>query len=158
MVPSSRRTCLHALPGLRSRLFAATLAAVFVLGVGSAALGEDADARLQKLSVELKEHDVADTQHAATSELGKAEALKDKARTLVGERRERDVLESTLDELEATLSLVEAKIIHAAAKVKLDAAKAKRDKARSELAKVRNDADALEKQQAELEKKLGGGK
>ena len=149
MVPSRSR---------KSRFFAATLAAVFVLGVGSAAVGEDADARLQKLSVELKEQDVADTQHAATPELGKAEALRDKARTLVGERRDRDALAMTLDELEATLSLVEAKILHAAAKAKLDAAKTRREKARDDLAKVRNDADALEKQQAELEKKLGGGK
>jgi DNA repair exonuclease SbcCD ATPase subunit len=146
----------------RSRNFplaAAALVAMIVLGPGRA-VGEDggADARLQKLSVELKHHDVADTSHAATAELGKAEALKDKARPLIGERREREVLDRTLDELEATLSLIEAKIIQAAAKAKLDAAKAKREEIRAELAKVRSEADALEKQQAELEKKLGGGK
>lgn len=147
----------------RSRNFplaAAALVAMIVLGPGRVAVGEDggADARLQKLSVELKQHDVADTSHAATAELGKAEALKDKARPLIGQRREREVLDRTLDELEATLSLIEAKIVQAAAKAKLDAAKAKREELRAELAKVRSEADALEKQQAELEKKLGGAK
>jgi len=135
---------------------------MLVLATGNVAIGGDDggadDARLQNLSVELKKHEVADTSHAATAEIGKAEALKDKARPMVGERKDREALARTLDELEATLSLVEAKLAHAAAKSKLDVAKAKRDDIKSELAKVRTDADALEKQQAELEKKLGGGK
>jgi chromosome segregation ATPase len=146
----------------KSSLGAAVIAAMLVLATGNIAVGGDDggadDARLQKLSVELKKHDVADTSHAATGELGKAEALKDKARPMVGERKDREALARTLDELEATVSLIEAKIAHAAAKSKLDAAKAKREGIRAELAKVRTDADALEKQQAELEKKLGGGK
>lgn len=145
----------------RSRNFplaAAALAAMIVLGPGRVAIGEDADAKLQKLTVELKQYDVADTSHAATAELGEAESLRDKARSLIGERRERETLARALDRLEATLSLIDAKIVHAAAKAKLDAAKAKREEIRAELTKVRADADALEKQQAELEKKLGGGK
>lgn len=146
----------------KSSLGAAALAAMLVLATGNIAVGGDDgnadDARLQKLSVALKEHDVADTSHAATAELGKAEALKDKARPMVGERKDREALTRTLDELEATVSLIDAKIAHAAAKSKLDAAKAKRDGIKSELTKVRTDADALEKQQAELEKKLGGAK
>jgi len=153
MVPSRSR---------KSSLGAAALAAMLVLATGNVAIGGDDggadDARLQNLSVELKKHEVADTSHAATAEIGKAEALKDKARPMVGERKDREALARTLDELEATLSLVEAKLAHAAAKSKLDVAKAKRDDIKSELAKVRTDADALEKQQAELEKKLGGGK
>ncbi len=138
----------------------AGLLALLLLGPGRthAADDGDADARLQKLAVSLKEQNVADTRHAATAELGKAEALRDKARTLIGERRERETLGRTLDELEGTLSLVGAKIKHAEAKAKLDEAKQKRDALKAELAKVKADADALEKQQAELEKKLGGGK
>ncbi|MBK6916579.1 MAG: hypothetical protein IPH07_04175 [Deltaproteobacteria bacterium] len=137
----------------------ATLLALMLLGPGRIeAADDDGDARLQKLTVELKEHNVDDTRHAATTELGKAEALRDKARTMIGERRERDALARTLDELEGTLSLIGAKIKHAAAKAGHDDAAKKRDALAAELAKVRADADALEKQQSELEKKLGGGK
>lgn len=137
----------------------ATLIALLLLGPGRIEAADDnGDARLQKLTVELKEHNVADTSHAATKELGTAESLRDKARTLIGQRRERDALTRTLDELEGTLSLVGARIKHAAAKSAHDDAAKKRDALTAELSKVRADADALEKQQSELEKKLGGGK
>jgi hypothetical protein len=127
-------------------------------GPAVAAEDADADARLQKYTVELKEHEVADTRHAATSEIGKAEALRDKALTLVKKRKDRDALGRTLDELEATLAMIGAKITHAEAKAKLDGQKAESDKVKAELAKVKAAADKLEQQQQELEKRLGGAK
>ena len=145
----------------RRTLAAAAVLALLAFGTGRDAIGGDddgADARLQKLSVDLKEYNVADTGHAATAELGKAEALRDKARTLMGERREREVLAQTLDELEATASLIDAKIIAAAAKNKLTAAQKKRDELRGDVKQTQADADKLEQQQSDLEKKLGGGK
>lgn len=123
-----------------------------------AADDEDADARLQKFTVQLKEHEVADTRHAATSELGKAEALRSKALTLMKKRKDRDALARTLDELEATVSLIGGKIAHAEAKAKLDEQKAKMAGIKAELAKVKAEADKLEQEQQSLEKKLGGGK
>lgn len=144
----------------RTWLVATVLTGALALPVGVVAAGDDgkADQRLQALTVELKKYDVADTHHAATAELGKAEALRDKARSLMGERRERDALARAIDELEATLSLVEAKILHADAKAKLDKAKIDADGLEAEVSKVRAEADALEKQQDEMTKKLGGGK
>ncbi len=145
----------------RRGLAAAAVIALTIFGVGRVAIGGDddgSDARLQKLSVALKEASVADTSHAATAEIGKAEALRDKARSLMGERRERDALAQTLDELDGTVSLIDAKILHAGAKAKLDAAQKQRDGLKAEVKKVQADADALEQQQADLEKKLGGGK
>ncbi len=147
------------LPG--AWLVATALTGALALPIGIVAAGDDgkADERLQALTVELKKYDVADdTHHAATAELGKAEALRDKARSLMGERRERDVLARAIDELEATLSLVEAKILHADAKTKLDKAKADAATLDAEVAKVRGEADALEKQQEEMQRKIGGGK
>lgn len=146
----------------RRALATAVVFALAVFGVGRDAIGgggdDGADARLQKLSVSLKQYNVDDTDHAATAELGKAEALRDKARSLMGERRERDVLAQTLDELEGTVSLIDAKIIAAKAKSARVAAEKKRDELRAEVKKIQADADKLEAQQAELEKKLGGGK
>jgi chromosome segregation ATPase len=146
----------------RKRTTLAAVAFAVLLGVGGTArlaAGDDGEARLQKLTVDLKEKEVADEKrHAATTDIGKAEALRDKARTLVSKRRDRDALARTLDELEATLELVGAKITAAEAKAKLDEQKAKMAKVKEQLAKVKAEADKLEKQQAEIEKKLGGGK
>lgn len=139
---------------------AAIVALVAVVGITRPVAGEDADsdARLQKLTVELKEQEVADEKrHAATTDIGKAEALRDKARSL-GKRRDRDELARTLDELDGTVALVKAKIIAAEAKAKLDEQKAKQEKIKAELAQVKAEADKLEKQQAEIEKKIGGMK
>lgn len=135
----------------RITLAALALAALVMLGDSRAAIGEEADARLQKYTVELKEHEVADTRKAATSEIGKAEALRDKARTLMQKRRDRDELDRTLDELEATVALVGAKIVHAKAKAKHDEQKQKLDKLQTELSEVQSEAERLEA-------KLGGAK
>ena len=143
---------------MRTLATAAAFALVVVVGATRPVWGEDADARLQKLTVELKEQSVADEKrHAATTDIGKAEALRDKARSL-GKRKERDERDRTLDELEGTLALVKAKIIAAEAKAKLDEQKAQQAQIKSELAKVKAEADKLEKQQAEIEKKIGGMK
>jgi len=144
----------------RPNLTALTLALVAGLAASPAVGDEkdDAEARLQAFTVQLKEHEVADKGNAATSELGKAEALRDKARTLTDKRSDRELLARTLDELEATLALVGAKIVHAEAKTKLDAQKAEMQKISAELAKTKAAADELEKQQAALSSKLGGGK
>jgi hypothetical protein len=138
---------------------AATLAAVAIamlvmVGDSRVAVGDDSseeDARLQKYTVELKEHSVADTRKAATSEIGKAEALRDKARTLMKKRKDRDELARTLDELEATVALIGGKIVHAEAKAKHDEVKGNLDNVRTELDKVQTEAE-------QLEKKLGGDK
>jgi DNA polymerase I-like protein with 3'-5' exonuclease and polymerase domains len=141
----------------------AVLAIAMVAGLAGSrsAVGEekdDAEGRLQSFTVQLKEHEVADTRHAATSEIGKAEALRDKARTLTEKRSDREVLDRTLDELEATLALVGAKIVHAGAKAKLDEQKAKMGEIKAKLAKTKTSADELEKKQADMSSKLGGGK
>jgi DNA repair exonuclease SbcCD ATPase subunit len=144
----------------RPTLSAMTIALVAGLAA-SPAVGDEKDgteAKLQSLTVQLKEHEVADTRHAATSELGKAEALRDKARTLTDKRSNREALARALDELEATLALVGAKIVHAEAKTKLAEQKAEMDKISAELAKTKASADELEKQQAALSSKIGGGK
>ncbi len=135
-------------------LGAFAIATLVWVGGSRFAVGADtaeADARLQKYSVELKEHEVADTLKAATSEIGKAEALRDKARTLMKKRKDRDELARTLDELEATVSLVGAKIIHSQAKAKHDEVKGNLDKVRAELDQVQTEAE-------QLEAKLGGDK
>jgi hypothetical protein len=144
----------------RPTLSALTIALVATLAASPAVGDEknDAEAKLQAFTVQLKEHEVADTRHAATSELGKAEALRDKARTLTDKRSDRELLARTLDELEATLALVGAKIVHAEAKAKLAEQKAEMDKISAELAKTKAAADELEKQQAALASQLGGGK
>jgi cob(I)alamin adenosyltransferase len=145
----------------RSRPTMAVLAIAMVAGLAGPAVGEekdDGEARLQAFTVQLKEHEVADTRHAATSEIGKAEALRDKARTLTEKRSDREALARTLDELEATLALVGAKIVHASAKAKLDEQESKMNELEAQVAKTKAEADKLEKQQAELSSKLGGGK
>jgi hypothetical protein len=147
----------------RSRPTLSVLAIALVAGLAGSrpAIGDEDDngeARLSTYTVKLKEHEVADTRHAATSEIGKAEALRDKARTLTEKRSDRDALTRTLDELEATLSLVEAKIIHAEAKAKLADQKGKMELVKGKLAKTKASADELEKKQSELGSKLGGGK
>lgn len=139
------------------RVGVVALALVGIARTASSADDKEADARLQKLTVVLKQHDVGDTRKAATAEIGKAEALRDKARAAIGQRKEREALARTLDELEGTLSLVEAKIKASEAKAKLEAAKAKRAEIKAQLAKIRAEADDLEKQQQDVQKKLGGG-
>ena len=90
---------------------AAIVAALFFSPV---AFGDEdsagADAQLQELTVELKKLDVADKDNVATADLGKAEALRDKARTLVGDKKQTQALTWTLEELEATVAVVEAKL------------------------------------------------
>lgn len=146
----------------RSRPTPSVLALALVLGLAaSPAAGDEKDAgeaKLQALTVKLKEHEVADTRHAATTEIGTAEALRDKARTLTDKRSDRDALARALDELEATLELVGAKIVHAEAKAKLAEQQAEMKKIKTELEKTKAAADELEKQQAALGSKLGGGK
>lgn len=145
----------------RPTLAALTIAMVAGLTLSRPAAGDekvDAEAKLQAFTVQLKEHEVADTRHAATSELGKAEALRDKARTLTDKRKDRDALLRTLDELEATLELVGAKIVHAEAEAKLDAQKTAMQEVQDKLAKTKVAADEAEKKQAELAGKIGGGK
>lgn len=138
------------------------MAILMVAGLAgsSPALGDedtDTESRLQALTVQLKEQDVADKGNAATAELGKGEALRDQARSLSDKRSDREELARTLDELEATLALIGAKIVHANAKAALDAQKAKMKAVEATLAKTKASADAIEKQQAELSAKLGGG-
>ncbi|MCX4243856.1 hypothetical protein [Paraliomyxa miuraensis] len=148
----------------RSRPSLAVLAfpLIAALALGGPAVGrddeDDPEAKLQAFTVQLKEHEVADTRHAATSELGKAEALRDKARTLTEKRKDRELLDRTLDELEATLALVGAKIVHAQAKAELDEQKAKMKEIQAELTKTKAAADEAEKKQAELAGKIGGAK
>ena len=147
----------------RSRPSLATLAITMIAGLALSrpAAGDekvDVEAKLEAFTVQLKEHEVADTRHAATSEIGKAEALRDKARTLTEKRKDRDQLIRTLDELEATLELVGAKIVNSEAKAKLDEQRAAMKELQAELAKTKAAADELEQQQAALESKLGGGK
>lgn len=144
----------------RPNLSALTIALVAGLAASPAVGDEkdDAEAKLQTFTVQLKEHEVADTRHAATAELGKAEALRDKALGLTDKRSDRDALVRTLDELEATLAVVGAKIVHAEAKAKLAEQKAEMEKITAELTKTKAAADELEKQQAALSSKLGGGK
>ncbi len=118
----------------------------------------DADTQIQNMTVQLKELGVKDARNAATSELGQAEALVDKARSIVGERKERDALERTLDEADATLSLAEAKIIEADKKAMLDEQKQLLAETESELATTRDKVAELETVQSDLDAKLGGGK
>lgn len=117
-----------------------------------------ADARIQAMTVELKKLEVADTKAAATSEIGKAEALRDKARSLMGERKEREALQMTLEELEATVALAGGKIKEAGRSAELKAEKDKLHSLESALEEARTRVAALEKEQADIEKKLGGGK
>ena len=136
----------------RTTLAALAIAMLVIFGDSRSAIGEEAnDQRLQKATVELKEHSVADSRKAATSEIGKAEALRDKAQTLMQKRKDRDELARTLDELEATVALVGAKIVHAEAK-------AKHDEQKNKLANLKQELDKVTTEAASLEKKLGGGK
>jgi len=145
----------------RSRPTLSVLAIAIVAGLAGPAIGDekdDGEARLSAYTVKLKEQEVADTRHAATSELGAAEALRDKARTLTEKRGDRDALVRTLDELEATLELVAARIVHAESQAKLAEQKTKMNEVKSKLAKTKAAADELEKKQSDLSSKLGGGK
>ncbi len=118
----------------------------------------EADAQIQQMTVELKELGVKDGRNAATSELGQAEALVAKARSIIGERKERDALGRTLEEAAATLSLAEAKIIEADKQAMLDEQKQILAETETELAGTRDKVAELETVQAELDEKLGGGK
>ncbi len=110
----------------------------------------DADAQIQSMTVQLKELEVKDKRNAATSELGQSEALVTKARSIIGERKQREVLAQTLEEAEATISLAEGKIIEADKAAMLDAEKQK-------LATTKARLQELEAEQADLDAKLGGG-
>ena len=118
----------------------------------------DADAQIQAMTVELKKIEVADKRHAATAEIGKAEALRDKARSMVGDRKQREELARVLEELEATLALAQAKMIEAEKLAELEAEQQKLDATRKELAQTRGQVEQLEKEQAKIERQLGGGK
>ena len=139
-------------------LAAAVLAGLFVTTPLFAADETDADAQIQQMTVELKELDVADERNAATAELGQVEALVAKARSIVGERREREVLQRTIEEAEATLSLAEGKMVEAEKEAMLEEQKEKLAETESELQSTRNRVDELEQEQAKLDAKLGGGK
>ncbi len=134
-------------------LAAPALAGFFIIGAAptfAADDASDADAQIQSMTVQLKELDVKDKLNAATAERGQSEALVTKARSIIGERKERDVLAQTLEEAEATISLAEGKIIEAEKKAMLDAQK-------QELAATKTKLEALEAEQADLDQKLGGG-
>lgn len=145
---------------LKRTVAAASVALVLGLTMSTVAFGDDADpdAQLQELAVELKKLDVADEDHVATQEIGKAEALRDKARTLVGDKKAEEQLRWTLEELEATVALVDAKISRHAAEKALAAARKAVDDKQQQIETMTAEADQLEKKQSELEKKLGGGK
>jgi len=117
-----------------------------------------ADSQIQQMTVKVKELETEDERNAATSELGQAEALIAKARSIVGERSERDELARTLEESEATLSLAEAKIIEADKQAALDEQGAALAKVEADLKSTRLEVDELEAEQAKLDAKLGGGK
>ncbi len=152
-------------PKIRTRSWTFSLAIIALLGLVTAASvsakkkrGGEADDKIQALTVELKELDVADEHHAATSEIGQAEALRDKARSLIGERKQRELLEQTLERAEATVALASAKVVEAEKQAALDAQETQRDATNKELEAVRAAVAKLEKQQATLEKKLRGSK
>jgi hypothetical protein len=146
----------------RSRPTLSVLAIALVAGLAaSPAIGDeddDAEARLQSYTVKLKEQEVADKRNAATSELGKAQALIDKSRTLSEKRSDREELARTLDELQATLELSAARIVHADARAQLDAQKVEMEEVQKQLTKTKAAADDAEKKQAEIAGKIGGGK
>jgi chromosome segregation ATPase len=120
--------------------------------------GDGPDAQLEELTVELKKLDVADKSNVATAELGRAEALRDKARSLIGDKKAKEQLTWALDELEATVALVDAKIEKDAAEKALADAKAAVDAKQQEISSLTTETETLEKKQGALEKKLGGGK
>ena len=145
----------------KSRIFAAVVVAGLLTTASPLFAAKDdseADAKIQQMTVQLKELDVKDERNAATGELGQAEALVAKARSIIGERSERDALAQTLDEAEATLSLAEAKIIEADKQAALDEQKQKLAATEQKLKSTRATVAKLEKEQAELDAKLGGGK
>ncbi len=149
---------------MRTRL--QRFAAVACLGLGISAAGATVafgdgaspDAQLQELTVELKKLDVADRDHVATQEIGKAEALRDKARSLVGNRKAAQELRWTLEELEATVALIDAKIGKHKADKELASVKQALEAKRNQIAVTNGEAQKLEEKQSELEKKLEGKK
>ena len=118
----------------------------------------EADKRIQAATVELKKLETDDERKAATAEIGKAEALRDKARSILGDRKEREALVRTLDEMEGHLALASAQIVESDAKADLGAERAKLEAAKQELATVRANVSKLEKEQAELDRQLGAQK
>jgi chromosome segregation ATPase len=140
---------------------ASVVAALFLAGSPNVAAKKDdgsADQKIQAMTVAIKKLEVLDKRNAATAEIGQAEALRDKARSLIGKRKGRDALAATVDELEATVALAEGKIIEADKQAAVDARKAKLAQVRKELQQVNASLAKLEKEQAALQKKLGGGK
>lgn len=150
------------MPYKRKRLVGlAGVTLVLGLMLSPVAFGDEdasADAQLQELTVELKKLDVADKDNVATAELGKAEALRDKARTLVGDKKQSLSLTRTLEELEATVAVVEAKLAKHQAKLNLAAKEKELAAKKGEVDSLTTEVDKLEKQRTELEKQLAGGK
>lgn len=146
------------LNSLKRTAAVASVALVLGLAVTTVAFGDDAgpDAQLQELSVELKKLEVADKDNVATQEIGKAEALRDKARSLIGDKKSAQDLRWSLDEFEALVSLIEAKVGKHEAEQTLAAAKKQVDDTQAKIKELTATADQLEKKQSELEKKLGG--
>lgn len=149
-------------PRMGSKLLVA--AAIATLGLASTPLfaakkgDPEADARIQAMTVELTQLGEKDELRAATAERGQAQALIDKARSIVGERKQREALARALDELEATVALAGGKIVEAEKQKALDEQKQNLANLQQEVQQVRSDVATLEKEQAELEAKLGGGK
>jgi uncharacterized protein (DUF3084 family) len=137
-----------------------SVALVLGLAVTTVAFGDAGsdDAQLQELQVELKKLQVADKDNVATQEIGKAEALRDKARSLVGDKKATQDLRWSLEELEAVVNLVQAKISKHEAEQALAAVKGQVAETQGQIKELSTAADELEKKQSELEKKLGGGK
>lgn len=134
---------------------------VFGLMLSPVAFGDEdssADAQLQELTVELKKLDVADKDNVATAELGKSEALRDKARALVGDKKQSLALTRTLEELEATVALVEAKLAKHQAKLTLAEKEKELTAKKGEVDSLTSEVDKLEEKRTELEKQLAGAK
>ena len=129
-----------------------------VLGLtGTMAFGDSSsDAQLQELTVELKKLEVADKDNVATQEIGKAEALRDKARSLIGVKKGADDLRWSLEELEAVVSLIEAKVGKHEAEQALAVVQKEVADTRAQTKELTGAADQLEKKQSQLEKQLGG--
>jgi hypothetical protein len=135
---------------------------VAALVAAPVAFGDDdeggADAQVQELTVELKKLEVADTDHVTTEQLGKGQALRDKARTLVGNKKATQDLEWTLDELEAVVALSHAKIDKHEAQKVVEDKKATLAGKRGEFDTMTKTVADLEAKRTKLESQLAGGK
>jgi predicted nucleic acid-binding Zn-ribbon protein len=147
------------LNSLKRTAAVASVALVLGLAVTTVAFGDDSsDTQLQELQVELKKLQVADNDNVATEEIGKAEALRDKARSLIGAKKSAQDLRWSLEELEAVVNLIGAKIGKHEAEQALAAVKAEVAQTQGKIKELSSAADELEKKQADLEKQLGGNR